>query len=101
MMPSRKKPDSPPVDCKLKRVDTRLPLHVHSAGQERFARQTAGNPVVATRTPRNLASKPQWTADSLAARLKSELSVEAWRRLEAVARRLGTDVQGILAQTLG
>ena len=87
--------------CKLKRVDARLPLHVHSAGQERVGRKTSGNPVSANGASKCSKSSPQCSAVRLRTRLESELSVEAWRRLESAARRLGTDIEGLLAQVLG
>jgi hypothetical protein len=87
-------------DCKLKRVYPRLPLHVHSAGQERLAGTTSGNPARAEGATGIAARVSEWSPDRLRRRLENELSSEAWRRLESAARRHGTSVEDFLSAAL-
>jgi hypothetical protein len=87
-------------DCKLKRVYPRLPLHVHSAGQERVARTGLGNPASEKSGQDQGALRSEWSADRLCDRLESELSPEAWRRLESAVCRGGTTVEALLSGAL-
>ena len=79
-------------DCKLKRVYARLPLRVHSAAPKGFAGNGMGNPVRPEPTAGDPVCGSEWSADPLRIRLGSELSSEAWRRLESGARRYGRSV---------
>ena len=94
------KPARPIPRCKLKRVYPRLPLHVHSAGQERVARTGLGNPASEESGHGQGARRSEWSADRLCDRLESELSPEAWRRLESAVRRGGTTVEALLSEAL-
>jgi hypothetical protein len=82
--------------CKLKRVYPRLPLHVHSAGQEGLAGAGSGNPARAD----GATGVSEWSPERLRCRLANELSSEAWRRLESAARRRGTSVEDFLSGAL-
>jgi hypothetical protein len=86
--------------CKLKRVYPRLPLHVHSAGQERLTGTASGNPASPKSASGPVAPASEWSADRLRIRLESELSSEAWRRLELAARRRGASVEELLSGAL-
>ena len=99
-MPRRSKTTVTLPDCKLKRVHPRLPLHVHSAGQERVARTGPGNPASAEPAQGRSARGSEWSADRLCNRLESELTSEAWRRLETAARRGGTTVESLFSEAL-
>lgn len=87
-------------DCKLKRVYPRLPLHVHSAGQEQLAGTGSGNPGRGEGATGLAAQVTEWSPDRLRSRLENELSSEAWRRLETAARRRGTSVEDFLSGAL-
>ena len=95
-------PETAPTarDCKLKRVHPRLPLHVHSAGQERVARTGSGNPTAKEGPRPRSTGTSEWSAHRLRIRLEHELSAEAWRRLETVALRRGTNVEALLCAAL-
>ncbi len=86
-------------DCKVKRVYPRLPLHVHSAGQERLAGTGPGNPSSLQGAPGATTRASEWSPDRLRIRLENELSSDAWRRLESAARRRGTSVEDFLFGT--
>jgi len=88
------------LDCKVKRVYPRLPLHVHSAGQERLAETASGNPASLQGAPGATARASEWSPDRLRVRIENELSSEAWRRLESAARRRGTSVEAFLSGVL-
>src|SRR5262245_58240671 len=87
-------------DCKLKRVHPRLPLHVHSAGQERVARTSPSNPTSAEAGQGRSAGGAEWSADRLCNRLEGELTSDAWRRPESAARRAGTTVESLFRRAL-
>jgi hypothetical protein len=87
-------------DCKLKRVYPRLPLHVHSAGQERVARTGSGNPASVRAASRPPECTSEGSPDRLRNRLETEVSSEAWRRLESAVRRSGTSVEDFLSGAL-
>jgi len=93
-------PARPTRRCKLKRVYPRLPLHVHSAGQERLPGTGSGNRAPSEPASESAAPTSEWSADRLRIRLESELSCEAWRRLESAARRRGTSVEDFLSCAL-
>jgi len=88
------------LDCKVKRVYPRLPLHVHSAGQERLAGPGSGNPARGEGATGLAAGVSEWSPDRLRVRLENELSSEAWRRHESAARRRGTSVEDFLSSAL-
>ena len=87
-------------DCKLKRVYPRLPLHVHSAGQERLPGTGSGNRAPSEAASESAAPASEWSADRLRIRLENELSSEAWRRLESAARRRRTTIEDLLSGAL-
>ncbi len=87
-------------DCKVKRVYPRLPLHVHSAGQERLAGTAPGNPIRAVGATGVAARVSEWSPDRLPSRLENELSSKAWRLLESAPRMRGASVEEFLSGVL-
>ena len=88
------------LDCKVKRVYRRLPLHVHSAGQERLAGTASGNPASQEAASGAAVRGNESSRDRLRIRLESELSSDAWTLLEAADCRRGTNVEDFLSGAL-
>lgn len=82
--------------CKLKRVYTRRPLHVHSAEDKRLTQTTAGNPDVSERRRKPPRAVSEWSLERLRELLQTELSAEARARLDVAAKRLGMTFEELL-----
>jgi hypothetical protein len=87
-------------DCKLKRVHPRLPLRVHSTAPKGLAESGWGNPSRPDPTSRGAVRGSEWSVDCPRIWLQSELSSDAWRRLESAARRRGGSVEDFLLRAL-
>ena len=90
------KPPQTISDCKVKQVYPRLPLRVHSAGLKGLAGSGSGDPPRSGPGARRTARGSEWSPHRLLFRPESELSSEAWTRLESAARRHGRSVEEIL-----
>ena len=83
----------PQRPCKIKRVYDRLPLHVHSADDERLTETNGGNPAQALRRRLRAQRPSEWSTERLRKRLARELSPGACARLNALAVRVGSGVE--------
>ena len=95
-------PKTPEIirDCKLKAVN--LPFRSVSTPRGRKDLRVVGrvNPAARHRAPRLRLDLSEWNARRLARRLQEELSLDAWRRLMALATSRESTVVQLIEQGL-
>ena len=87
-------------DCKLKRVNPAVRSVSTPRGRKDLRVVGRVNPAARHRAPRLRLDLSEWNARRLARRLQEELSLDAWRRLMALATSRESTVVQLIEQGL-